>query len=373
MDKKQCPLCGGQMDDNDELFCSRCNENAKQRDTLDLLTEEDSNLEPNDDSPVPVTPATEKQEEKNQPPHDKKNKKKKKTIFFISALAVSLFLAGIVIFFIFDKKRKEANNIELTFWFSSIEENTPQSYSKYLQAYPNGQFSSDAQLKIAELRRIETEDWIRLKKSDNLQSYYSFIDKYPATPFKNEIKHIMDSLSWIMAERDNTAESYLVYIENYNLGNISGYYASIAEKRREYLKHTKRVEGEELAAVKEAITNYFHYLSAQSYSKLTDVFPATVSNFYGEKNHSSAKIIKTIQADAQKNSIKSLSYTPDFEVFAVSRDSLSVYFTDLNVEKHIVYEKKKKKVPETIKERLRIELTPELYIKSVFMSPAQNK
>lgn len=371
MNERQCPLCGQPLTD-DGVFCSQCDESAKQRSGLDLLSEVEEVDHVHEEELVEESLEEDVEKEEAAQPESIQPKSKTKLII-ISLFIVILLSAVGVAWFMFDKEKRAQHQVELSFWFSSIEKNTPEAYSKYLYAYPSGQFSVEAQAKIAELRQKEADDWAQLQKSDSLQDYYLFIDKYPDTPFRNKIRHTMDSLSWIVAERKNTSESYLAYIENYKLGTISGYYASVAQKRYDYLKHVKTVEGEELDAVKATIQSYFLYLSELKYNKLSEVLPATLNNFYGEKNRTSDKILRALKNDISRNQIKALTYSPDFSDMKVLRDSAGIYLTELSVEKNVVYEKKKKKGPESIKEFLRIELSDDLKIRSVFQSPVETK
>lgn len=368
MDKKICPLCGNLMDEQDDtLFCPQCNDSAKKRDEIVFFEEDEVNpgLTPCEDEEETEEDVIEDIEED---PNEIEGKKKpNKKLFFILSVLVVLIIATIIFLFIYDKKEKERATIEMALWFSCIEENTPQSYSKYLFEYPKGKFSVEAQQKITELRNLETQDWDNLRKSVNLEDYFSFINKYPNTPYKNAIRHIMDSLSWVVAERGDTQDSYLVYLENYRLGNIAGYYSAVAQKRYDYLKTIKKVEGEELLKVKDGISHYFKALSNQDYDKLSGILTSTVNNFYGERNFSSSKIIKAIQSDISRNSIKTLVYTPVLENIVVQKDSTGLYFTDIKVEKKII--STKKKTPESINELLRIELTPGIYVRSIFLSP----
>lgn len=371
MDKKICPLCGNLMDEQDDtLFCSQCNDSAKKRDEIVFFEDDeivaDSIFHEEGEAEGDVSDV----EESSDGVEDRKKPNKK--LFFILSILVISIVASVVFFFMHDKKEKERDNIEMTFWFSCIEENTPQSYSKYLFEYPKGKFSIEAQQKITELRNIETRDWNNLKESVNLEDYFSFINKYPDTPYKNVIRHVMDSLSWVAAEREDTSDAYLVYLENYRLGNITGYYSAVAQKRYDYLKTIRKVEGEELLKVKDGINHYFKALSNQDYDKLSSILTTTVNNFYGERNFSSSKIIKAIQADISRNSIKTLVYTPLLESIVVQKDSTGLYFTDVKVEKKII-STNKKKTPEVINELLRIELTPEIYVRSIFLSPLKEQ
>lgn len=363
MSDNNCPFCGTPLEDG-QTICPQCSETARQRTSLDLQYEEVDDKS----SSIDHIDSDGKEEgiiDEAKNIERAKNTSNKKLLLYFS-FATILFIAAGSFVFIQHKKEKEAEHAELKVWFSCIEKNTPGAYSEYLYLYPTGKFHEEAQLKIAELRRIEFESWEKLKNSTDIFEYTSFLNQYPETPFKNDIKHRMDSLSWIIAQKENTADSYLNYVENAKLGNITGYYSAIANEKYDYLKSIRTIEGTELDSIKTFIKEYFEDLSKQNFKKLKNSFTPTLTNFYGETNHSSATIIKTIQNDIKKNRVKSIIYAPELKDIVVIQDSAKLYSTEVKVLKKISFNTKKKK-NETNNEVLNLVITPELKVRSMYI------
>lgn len=370
MPEKYCPLCGKPISE-EETFCKDCCENASKRSFLDILSDNTTTFREEEENLPP--PETEINQAEN-PQEEEAEKKSAKPInrkyITLAVAVVALFLVGGSVFYFINKQEREKKQVELNYWFSCIEKNTPNGYSEYLISYPNGYFREEAQNKITELRDAEYKRWEKVKKSSDLNDYYLFIRDYPDTPFKNEISRTMDSLSWIIAEKNNTKEAYLAYIESSQLGNISGYYRTIAQERYDYLKNTKEVEGEELKALKTTVSNLFQTLSKQQYSVLPDLFNTVIYNFYGEKSLPAATIIKSIQNDAKNNKIISLKYTPNFNTFTALRNPDSIYLINIVVDKE-VKTKAKKTNTQTSKEKLRIELNSKMKMQSMYIQDKQ--
>ncbi len=368
MSDNKCPLCGSPLEDGHSV-CHNCDEEAKNRSAINFSFQEEQPAEEEkiDKQDTSLEENTLEQEESEVEENIRRKHKtsNKKVILYFSFAAILFITAGVFLF-VQHKNKQHAENTELSFWFSCIEKNTPSAYSEYLYLYPTGKFHEDAQLKIAELRKKEYSDWEKLKNSTDLFEYSSFLNNYPETPFKNDIKHRMDSLSWLVAQREDSPESYSNYIENARLGSITGYYTGIAQERYDYLKSIRVIEGMELDSLKNAVTEYFGILSKSDFKKLSEKFTPLISNFYGEKNHSSQSIIKTIQNDMKKNGVNDITYVPDLKNISVIQDTTGLYSTEIKVTKKIAYKSKKKK-NETSNELLNMELTSDFKVRSMYI------
>jgi hypothetical protein len=268
-------------------------------------------------------------------------------------------------FFVVRKNTKEKLKTELNFWYSCIETNTPAMYSAYLMKYPHGKFSQDALLKIGERRETERSDWEKIKKSTKIDEYDAFLRTYPDTPFKNEARKIMDSLSWELAAKENTAASYSDYLEKVQSDNLVGFYEGVARERYDYLSRIKELDKPETEAVKKTMEKFFQTLSKQDYKNMDLFFGKIITNFYGAKNRTATAIISSIKADMEKNKIKSLTYAPDFDSLQAYKDGNGLIVTEITVKKKIVYRNKKQ--TETNDETLRIDLHPDMTIKSLYV------
>lgn len=365
----QCPLCGKPIE-GESVVCADCLEDAQKRQSISVVFDEDDS-EPKDKEQLsekgsnPESDLEERTEKENLSVFSEVKKKRdsKKHLFFLS-FVILICLALSAIIFITEKNARESQERELAFWYSCIEENTPFGYSKYLIVYPDGRFMQDARNKITELREKERIEWERLKMSSDIDDYRNFLKVYPTTPFRGEITKVMDSLSWVVAIKEDTSDSYKFYIENTNAGHISGFYKGIAEERYNYLSQIRELDQKELQNMKSRIEMLFKALSNADYKKLNELFDDTIINFYGARNYSSTAIVSTIKSDMDKNKIRSLVYKPDMNLIKVYKDGKNMMVAELNVTKRIIY--KGKKTTENIDEILHVDITSDMKVRSLY-------
>ncbi|MDR1809191.1 MAG: zinc ribbon domain-containing protein [Prevotella sp.] len=363
---KQCPLCGKPLK-KQEKICKNCFENAHKRESINVVSDEENEQAEENIRNVAEPESGQKAEEKVVPlPAGNMPKKRSVNKYLAVVFFILLSCAGIIGgFFVFDKKKHSRHREELDFWYSCIEKNTPAVYSEYLFKYPHGRFSSEAYEKIGELREIESLEWEKIKNSKEINDYYLFLRTFPDTPFLNEAKKQIDSLSWEIATKENTPDAYRYYLENVESENITGFYESIARERYDYLNRISALSKNELETVKKTISSFFHALSRQEYKNLNVFFGKVIANFYGARNRTATAIISSIQADMDKNKIKSLVFEPDFKSLKSYKDGNGLIVTEITIEKKIAYRIKKK--TETINETLHIDINSDMTIKALYV------
>ncbi len=374
MPEKKCLLCGNDICGTEEQnLCPACHDITEKRNSLNCLFEDVQKNNTSEDllenEAVPfVGQATGAEsgndvgEKKPVKPEKPFYRKKKTIVGFIFVILLGMVSGGFI--FMDAKNKNRYEEAELSFWYLCIEENTPLVYSQYLMLYPNGRFRNDAHTKISELRNVEREEWESVKQSSELEDFYGFIRKYPATPFRNEIYKITDSLSWLIALNENTPDAYKLYIENAELGNISGYYEGIARTRFNYLSNIRVIEGDDLEKIRDVIGVFFKTLSDADFDTLNDLMDKNVSNFYGVRQRNASVILSSIASDMEKNNIRKLQYDPDLETLKAYQDGNGLYSMEISVLKTIDYTNKKS--TDKISEKIYTELTPDLKVKSLY-------
>ncbi|MDR1090420.1 MAG: hypothetical protein LBL79_05025, partial [Prevotella sp.] len=292
---------------------------------------------------------------------EKSNKKRK--AFFIAAFALVLFIGGAGFYlYLQDKNARET---EAGYWNRCIEENTPQGYSGYLRQYPDGRFGEDARSKIVELRGKEQKEWENLRKTNDVDALFSFLTDHPETPYTREIRHLIDSLSWLETVNGNTTDSYLAYLENVKIGRFEGEYQAKARERYDYLSRLRPVEEEELTQVKKVIAGFFKSLSDRDEKDLAKGMVPTLAKFYDAQNQSSKNIMESIKSELGKNKLRSIFYTPVIDSIDVIADNKGVYFVTLPVKEEKTYadRKKKKEISEYL---LNIEINNNKRLQTVY-------
>lgn len=344
----KCPLCGKPAAEG-ETFCKDCQEIAQNAYPEELLTRQEIEEILEDEGEELVEAAAEEPEpvdEADRPRQESFSQANKKWLVFLGIGIGLLIAVGAFSSYNFIQ-RKSAEETEVAYWHKSIEENTPLSYSKYLVQYPDGKYVPEAEAKIRQLREDERKEWEGLRNSNNVDALFRFMTDHPETPYTREIRHAIDSLSWITTTTVNTAATYLAYLENVKLGRYTGEYEIQAQQKYDYLSQLKTVEGEVLTAVKTVLTSFFKSLSDADSKDLAKVAGDSIHRFYSSHDKTPHAIIDSLKAHRKSAKIKTVvySYTPDS--IEVIRDNKGIYFITAPVSEEITFTDRKKKKEST--------------------------
>lgn len=361
----RCPLCGKEMNEG-EAFCGDCREIADNSYPYELLA--NSALEEVAEEADVVVDAT--QEEIIEPEEDNvdsasarsSNSNKKLIIFVLIGALLIVLIGGIGSYVLIQNKNTE--EAHEAYWNRCISENTPLSYSKYLVQYPEGKYSEQAQKKIMELREDERKAWDKLRKKSNVEALFTFLRDHPDTPYSKNIRHAIDSLSWIATAAANTKEAYLAYIENSNLGRYSGEYMDLAQKRYDYISQLKTIEGEELEEISKKLNDFFKALSSTDNKDIQKFSTPILDKFYKAQNQESKQIADSIKNSWKKDKIRKISYMPQTKSMEVIQDNKGICFITLPMNTETTFTDRKKK-KESDKYTLSIKLDNDKLIQSV--------
>ncbi len=360
MTNNKCPLCGKETND-DESFCRNCQEIAHDAYSDELL----AHSEPKEKALTSsVTTNIEKSEnsEDGDLPTTKIPKSNKGLIIFICVgLALMLLIGGISYMFL---QNKNAEETEIAYWNRCIEENSPLGYSKYLVQYPEGKFSEEAHSKIIEIRDNERKEWHKLRSSSNIDALFVFLKDHPDTPYNREIRHVIDSLNWLLTIKENTADAYKAYLDNIELKHYEGEYEPQAQERYNYLTQLKTLEGEELDEMKKIFVHFYKSLSLTDSKGIQKFTTQTLLNFYNSKNQDNKAIADSIKLSIKKKKIRNISYTVLTDSIEVILDNKGIYFVTLPVKTEITFIDKKKK-KEHFENIMSIELNSDRLIRKI--------
>lgn len=380
MSDQKCPLCGKPVQD-DDTFCQDCREIARNEypehffDHTENPSEDKEHVSDNTDNISTTETETqssdlqtivdEDEEDIIAPIKNKivdKSNKRSGVFLFISLIA--LVCVGIFGSYMF-VQNKNAAETEAAFWNRCVEENTPLSYSKYLVQYPEGIYSEDAQDKILDLRKMEDREWETLQKSEDINAYAAFLTDHPDTPYAAACKQKMDSLSWVAAQAANTADAYLAYLENVNLGNLSGDYKESAQEKYDYLSQLKAVEGDELKEIQKNVSAFFNAISNKKMKDLTTLLSPSLNNFFGAVDVSSDAVISSIESEMKSRNIKNVAYSANTDSISVILDNKGIYFMDLPIKRETTFSDRKK-AKEVSEMSVHIELNNNKQIQSLY-------
>ncbi len=368
-DTKQCAFCGKPTKENDDI-CEECRDHVDHQYATDFL---DDNQTPNSlDNQIEIgegisfAPHTEHEPLLNPsripaPEEPKRRSKISKGMIFIIAGSVILMIIGVIGALDIARSRKSEATQE-AYWVKCAEENTPLAYSKYLIRYPQGNFVSEAVQRIRAAREAEVQEWEKLKKSSDINKFEAYLSNNPKTPHIDHIRQIIDSLSWIATLKNNTADAYKAYLENINLGNITGDHKEEAKEKYDYLSQIVMLSGASLENLKLNLIDFFRKLSDNKPKDLLKEFPAKA--FYYTKGMSSTEIVSSISKEYADKKIKKITYSLKPKSVTAKQDNRGIIFVTLSIEKDITYNVKKKK-NDQVSQNLLIEMNGDNLVRSI--------
>lgn len=370
-DNKQCPFCNKPIRE-DENICEECKDHMDHQYTTDFLDDGRIDNSSNDgvesETEQPQEEASSRMDDELVPDvvplptaSGKPRSKISKWIIFLIIGSAVLVVIGVVGALEIAHTRDSDERQEM-FWIQCVEENTPLSYSKYLVRYPEGNFVEEAERRIRESREAEVAAWEKLRKSSDINAFYAYLSENPNTPHLDQIRIIMDSLNWNTTLKDNTADAYKAYMENANLGNITGSHTDEAKERYDYLSQIVILSGASLESLKLDLVSFFKKLSENKPKDLLKEFAPKAFYYTGEM--SSTEIVSTITKEYSDKKIKKINYTLQPESLSAKQDNKGIVFVELSVEKETIYSIKKKK-NDKLKQNLLLEINSDKLVQSI--------
>ena len=347
MSEHKCPLCGKDTV-SDEMFCRNCQEIAENSHPSRFSSSSQEIQSNGKEVNIPKEIIDEVTQEKvhlNEVINEKiaqegkkENKRTKIIALTVTGMLLILIAAGAYIYI----EERKADKTEVTFWSACVETNTPASYADYLNKYPNGLYIHDAEQHIKELRKREQGEWVQLKKLNNLDKYAAFLIDHPHSPYSSDIKQSMDSLLWANASTENTADSYKVYLENVQIGTISGEYQLQALEKYNYLSQLKTLDGKELADIKVIVSHFYQALSSLKDKEVKKMLVPHLSTFYTMSNISADSLTTILKNQMKENKIKNVIFTPVTDSLTAIVDNKNKVFISVPVSRQVIYSNKKK-------------------------------
>lgn len=328
-----CPLCGKNKS-KEALFCDECTKKIKSDYEIDvpegyqnknqfaspIIDEESTNIinreqesvfEKNEEQVPAVSNLNDSSEIKTEqkPVYEEfKSKKRGKPILWIFLIAL-LLVAG---FFCYDQFVRKGN-LERSGWDAAVKENSVDGYLTYMERFPNGIHYAEADSNMRTLKNSETSSWETMRNSDNTAELRDFIRANPNSNYGSLIKTRLDSLSWIGALKQNTADSYSEYMTMSQSDEFNGDYFAEAQERYDMLFQSYPVNAEELDSIKTTISGFYRALSSLSHQGVITYLAPTVNRFFNSGAAPRDRIIGELMVAGAKSQVSTIKFTPNME------------------------------------------------------------
>ena len=355
----KCPLCGN-MRLQDSLFCADCTKKVqtdyevvlpegvdseingttnsvedeiaaeplkeelsfKTKTAKEIATEASKEISDGDNS-ITEEPVEENYYNKSENYRENKNKKGKK---LLRIALIILVLVGA--YFVFYEVVLE-KNLERSAWETAVKENSVDGYLSYIENHPSGVHFDDAQEGLMNLKRTEASVWESLKESESTSELKGFIAQYTNSPYLPLVETRLDSLSWIVALKTNSAESYYEYLEFSRHGDLKGDYVGEVQKRYDWLYQATPIEVSELDSIRATVSGFYSALSSLDHNGLYRFLAPHVNRFFDSGGASRERITGELVMTAAQTDNLRISFAPFLE--GVQYKNAGNGFYDANV------------------------------------------
>ena len=345
----KCPLCGNRRME-DSLFCANCTKKVQSDYEVELpesieseteskvetKTESNSDCGSNSDSNNVSNSESDSDFKKERTtiiaddeiaggPLNPKNKNKKGKKLLRTAFVILVLVGS---YFVFDEVVLE-KNLERSAWETAVKENSVNGYLSYIEKHPSGIHFDEAQEGLFNLKRTEASVWEGLKESENISELTDFISQFNNSPYLSLVAARLDSLSWIVSLKTNSAESYYEYLEFSRHGEIKGDYIAEAQKRYDWLYQSTPVEDFELDSIRTTVSGFYSALSSLDHDGMYRFLADHVNRFFDSGGASRERITGELVMTAAQIDNSRINFAPVLE--GVQYKRLGNGFYEVNV------------------------------------------
>ena len=345
----KCPLCGNRRSE-DSLFCANCTKKVQSDYEVELpesieseteskvetKTESNSDCGSNSDSNNVSNSELDSDFKKGTTtiiaddeiaggPLNPKNKNKKGKKLLRTAFVILVLVGS---YFVFDEVVLE-KNLERSAWETAVKENSVNGYLSYIEKHPSGIHFDEAQEGLFNLKRTEASVWEGLKESENISELTDFISQFNNSPYLSLVEARLDSLSWIVSLKTNSAESYYEYLEFSRHGELKGDYIAEAQKRYDWLYQSTPVEDFELDSIRTTVSGFYSALSSLDHDGMYRFLADHVNRFFDSGGASRERITGELVMTAAQIDNSRINFAPVLE--GVQYKRLGNGFYEVNV------------------------------------------
>ena len=200
-------------------------------------------------------------------------------------------------------------------WTEAKDSATVSSLEHFIELYPEGTHSMEAEQLLEGIKKKDTDYWDRICRYGDVSVFQDYKEKFPQGLYLVQADTKIDSLDWLQAVQKNTPEAYSSYLT----AHPQGTHSMDAETAQNNIKNTTPNE-EEINNVKTIFTNYYAAVEGKDNDAVLEFFEAVTPRYYGITNAKKADILTNLKKMYSKD-IKQLHVTLNTDGLKVTKDA----------------------------------------------------
>ena len=235
----------------------------------------------------------------NLPPQPPVGKKSKRWVWIACLIAAIVIGCGAYFYHV-----NEQNNAEQTAYEQALTSDDPDVLQSYLDTY--GEENPEHRAKIEQMLnklKVTMDEWNTTLVNNSKQGFLDFLSRHPDTPYKDIIRHKVDSIDWATAVSENTIDAFQEYLDNH----ADGEHYDEAEDNIKNIKTTV-VQPEEEDNVRSVIHDFFSSINTNSESAISRCVADVLTSFLGKPNATQGDVIDFMKHLWSKEGQQSLTW-----------------------------------------------------------------
>ena len=239
-------------------------------------------------------------------PEEPAQKPKRKGRAALTALIVAFVIALIVVFlgFYFYKNQEQQN--ELRAYENALQSDHPTVLQSFLDLYQDAprEHRDSIEAHLATLKKIDT-DWTNACVMGTKADFEKYMKLHPQSIHNTEALLLIDSLDWISAQREDTPEAYMAYMDAHHDGS----YYDEAHAAYEVLD-ARKVKAEDRQFVGQLFTSFFQALADQDEMVLTSTVAPVLDSFLHRPAATKSDVLQYMR-HIHEEDITQMTFTPN--------------------------------------------------------------
>lgn len=263
----RCPQCGEVLL-KDWAECPHChcviNTDAAAETYIPIAVRADDSDEEGQTALVPV-------DIQGQPAMKKKRKRRAALTGLAVAFVIALVLVATGLYFYRNQEQKN----ELRAYENALQSDHPMVLQSFLDLYRDApqEHRDSIVARLEALKKIDT-DWTSARVMGTKSDLEKYMKLHPQSIHNTEALLLIDSLDWVTAQREDTPEAYMAYMDAHHDGS----YYDEAHAAYEQLD-ARKVKAEDRQFVGQLFTSFFQALANQDEELLTSLVAPVLDSF----------------------------------------------------------------------------------------------
>jgi hypothetical protein len=210
-------------------------------------------------------------------------------------------------------------------WTEAKDSATVTSLENFIEMYPDGVHSLEAQELLEEVKKKDSDYWDKICNYGDVSMFKEYKDKFPHGLYLTQADSKIDSLDWIDATQKNTAEAYSEYLSTHP----DGVHSSDATSAQNKIASTVASD-DDINNMKNCFATYYSAVEEKDDNSVLEFFEPVTTQYYGIANAKKSDIMANLKKMHSKDD-RQVHIKINDENFKVVKDEKGSYHVTFSI------------------------------------------